>query len=326
MKVEPSNAPKAFLIRSENLEADEFGTLFRRMFGNPPPPLRHPIVITGVYGRYEGFSFRRLSFCSDLITELPDMGDEITFIFPSTGRVILEQHGETIGTAHFGLALEKMALRSLGFIDNHSHHGFSVHRSLLTRRLSRLLERPIIQPVRFQRSIDLKIEAFHGIKAIVSMATDSDFYRLIGNSALLPIRLQEMLVDAVLDVWPHNYTEELKRPFPLIAPRHVKRAMDYLQAYPEILISGSELAELCNVSQRALQEGFRRFLGTSISAYQRQVRLQRAYEMIQQGNTSSVADVSLALGFTNAGRFCQYFQNAFGLSPAQLRDGLNRRR
>lgn len=325
MKIDIGNARKPFLIRSESLNSDEFGALFSRMFGNPYSGLARPekpIVIAGVYGRYEGVSFRSLSFQGDLRTELPDQDDEITFVFPTAGKVVFEQAGETVGLPRLGLAIEKASVRSVGFIDGHAQYGLSVRRSIFARRLGVLLERPVLHKVRFQPVVDLGVEACQGIKAIVGMATGGEFDSLLLGSSLMPARLQEMLVDAVLEGWPHNYSEALKRPTPLIAPRHVKLAMEYLQEHPGVPVSGSELAALTNVSLRALQEGFRRFVGTSIAAYQRQVRLQRAYQILQQEVSPSVSDVSLGLGFTNVGRFCQYFQSAFGVSPADLRKGL----
>lgn len=329
MTVDTSTSRKQFLIRSENMTADDFGEIYTRMFGNlyagMPRPER-PIAIGGVYGRYEGVSFRRLSFRGDLLAEMPDLDDEITFIFPSAGRIVFNQSSDSVGMPSIGLAMEKAQVRSVGFIDGHAHHGLSVRRSLFARRLATLLGRPITHKVRFQPRVDLSNEAFQGIKAIVAMATGNEFDLLINSSALMPARLQEMLVDAVLDIWPHNYSDALRRPAPQIAPRHVKLAMDYIQhaiqVQPDAVISGSDLAELTNVSLRALQEGFRRFVGSSIVAYQREVRLQRAYETLKQDGPQSVSEISLALGFSNVGRFCQYFQNAFGMSPADLRRGL----
>lgn len=325
MTVDTSTSRKQFLIRSEHMSADDFGDLYTRLFGNlysaMPRPER-PIAIGGVYGRYEGVSFRRLSFRGDLLTAMPDLDDEITFIFPSAGRVVFNHSDETVGTPGVGLAIEKASVRSVGFIDGHAHHGLSVRRSLFARRLATLLGRPISHKVRFQPRVDLSNEAFQGIKAIVAMATGNEFDLLINSSALMPARLQEMLVDSVLEIWPHNYSDALRRPAPQIAPRHVKLAMDYIQEHPDALLSGSDLAELTNVSLRALQEGFRRFVGSSIVAYQREVRLQRAYDALQQDGAQSVSEISLALGFSNVGRFCQYFQSAYGMSPADLRRNL----
>ncbi|MCY1187058.1 Regulatory protein PchR [compost metagenome] len=78
---------------------------------------------------------------------------------------------------------------------------------------------------------------------------------------------------------------------------------------------------MTNVSLRALQEGFRRFMGMSIVAYQRQVRLERAHDLLCWDTSSSVTDVALQYGFSNVGRFCQYFQAAYGVSPSDVRNG-----
>lgn len=322
MHLDAPSSRHPFLLRSEDMDADEFGALFTRMFGNlysGLPRLQRKIAIAGVYGRYEGVSFRHMRFRGDFTTALPDMEDEITFVFPTAGRIVFNQASETVGIPQVGLAIEKASVRSASFVDGHSQYGISVRRSLFARRLSTLLGRPVVHKVRFQPVVDLKVTAFQGIKALIGMATGSEFDLLIRSSALMPARLQEMLVDSVLDIWPHNYSEALRRPGPLIAPRHVKLAVDYIQAHPEALLSGNELAALSNVSLRALQEGFRRFVGSSIVAYQRQVRLERAYETLLRDASQSVSEIALRLGFSNVGRFCQYFQNAYGMSPADLR-------
>lgn len=316
----PSRTP--FMIRSEDMSADDFGALFSRMFGDLYAGMPRPdrkVAIAGVYGRYDGTSFRNLSFRGDFLTGMPDVDDEITFVFPTAGRIVFNQSGETVGTPRLGLAIEKESVKSVGFIDGHAQYGMSIRRSLFARRLSVLLGKPVVHKVRFSPVVDLKDDAYQGIKAIVSMATGAEFDPLMRAGALMPARLQEMLVDSVLETWPHNYSEALNRPQPLIAPRHVKLAVDYIQAHPQALVSGSELADLSNISLRALQDGFRRFVGTSIAAYQRQVRLERAYDVLQQDGTQSVSEISLSLGFSNVGRFCQYFQNAYGISPADLR-------
>lgn len=310
-----------FLLRSQDMSAEEFGAFYARMFGNLYSGLPRPenrIAISGVYGRYEGISFRQLSFRGDLLSAMPDQDDEISFIFPTAGQVVVNHGGESLGGPQVALAIEKAAVRSIGFKDDHAQHGLSVRRSIFARRLAVLLQRPILQPVRFQPVVDLRVKACQGIRAVLGMATGGGFDALLHGDSLMPARLQEMLVDAVLEAWPHTYSQALQRPGPSIAPRHVKMAMEYLQEHPAALVSGSELATLCNVSLRALQEGFRRFVGTSIGTYQRQVRLQRAHQLLQD-SPQSVSEVSLALGFSNVGRFCQYFQNAYGLSPAQLR-------
>lgn len=320
---------RQIIIRSDDMSADEFGSLFSRAFGNlysDLPRCGQPLSVAGVYGRYEGVSFRRMSYRGDFVVEIPDLNDEITFVLPTAGRIIFNLHSETIGVPRVGLAVEKSAVRSVRFVDGHGQYGLSVRRSLFAERLAVLLGKPIVQRVRFAPRVDLDDPAFDSIQALIGFATGSELHALINASALLPAHLQEMLVDSVLEVWPHNYTEALKRPAPRLAPRHVKLAMDYIQAHPEALVSGTQLAQLSHVSLRALQDGFRRFVGTSIVAYQREVRLQRAYQALSEEAGQSVTAVATALGFSNVGRFCQYFQSAYGVSPQALRKGQRQNR
>lgn len=315
---------RQIIIRSEGAGAEDFGSQFARLFGGlyaDLPRVGTPLSVTGVYGRYEGVSFRRMQYRGDFTVEIPDLDDEITFVIPTAGQIIFNLKDEAVGVPQVGLAIEKTAVRSVNIIDGHGQYGMSIRRGLFTERLAVLLGRPIVEKIRFEPMVDLQRPAFQGIKALVGFATGAELDALMSASVLMPSRLQEMLVDAVLEGWPHSYSELLRRPAPAIAPRHVRQAMDYIQAHPQALVSGTELAELSNVSLRALQDGFRRFMGTSIVAYQRQVRLERAYQTLAQDTGQSVTDVALGLGFSNVGRFCQYFQGAYGMTPQAVRSG-----
>jgi len=309
------------------MRCDDLGALFSTMFGNrysdtPPPPSN--IIIGGVYGRHEGVSFRRMHYRGDFTVVFPDPHDEITFVIPTAGKIVFNHATESVGVTHVGLAIDKADIRSMRFLDNHAQHGMSIRRAHLTERLSTLLDKPILEKLHFEPMVDLNVPAFQGIKALIDLATGTEFDQLINAGTLMPLRLREMLIDTVLEAWPHNFTEALRRPSPLIAPRHVKLAVDYIQEHPEHMVSGTDLARLSNVSQRALQEGFRRFVGLSIVDYQRQVRLERAYDALAQDVPTSVTEVALRFGFSNIGRFCQYFQNAYGVSPAEVKSGRKR--
>uniref|UniRef100_UPI002117F01D helix-turn-helix transcriptional regulator n=1 Tax=Pseudomonas putida TaxID=303 RepID=UPI002117F01D len=313
---------KQIILRSEDMRSDTFGALFSRMFDNlyaDSLALSDDIVISGVYGRHEGVSFRRMHYRGDCCITFGAPQDEITFVLPSAGKVVFEHGGETSGRPGLGLAIDKRSLQALRFAEDHAQCGMSIRRGLITERLAMLLGRPVLKPVCFEPVVDLGVAAFQGIRALLELATGSEFDQLIHAGVLMPVRLQEMLIDAVLEAWPHNHSEALRRPSPQIAPRHVKLAMDYIRANPHSLISGTELAALVSVSLRALQQGFKRFVGASIVDYQRQVRLERAYEALARGEFGSVSEVALRHGFSNAGRFSQYFQQAYGVSPAQVR-------
>ena len=323
--VSPGTIRKQFMLRCANMRSDDFAALFAQLHGNlyaDMPRLAEGIVIGGVYGRFEGMSVRRMQYQGDFTLVLPTAQDEITFVLPTAGKIVFDHRGETIGGARVGLAVDKRDIRSVHFAEDHAQCGMSIRRGLFAERLSVLLARPLTSPICFAPVVDLDKAAFQGIRALLELATGTEFDQLINSGVLMPLRLQEMLVDALLEAWPHNYSEALHSPAPSLTPRHVKLAMAYIREHPASLVSGSELAGLANVSLRALQEGFRRFAGTSIVGYQRQVRLEQAHQALASGASGSVAQVALRHGFSNAGRFSLYFQEAFGVSPAAVRRSL----
>ena len=256
----PSPVRQQIILRSDNLRSDDFGALFSKLFGNryaDNPPLPSNIMIGGVYGRHEGVSFRRMHYRGDFTVAFPDPQDEITFVIPTAGKIVFNHVTESVGVCQVGLAIDKADIRSMRFFDDHAHHGMSISRHQLTERLSTLLGKPILERIVFEPSVDLSSAAFQGIKALIDLATGTEFDLLINSGTLMPSRLREMLIDAVLEAWPHNFSEALRRPAAMVAPRHVKLAVEFIQAHPEQLVSGVDLARLSNVSQRALQEGFR---------------------------------------------------------------------
>ncbi len=90
--------------------------------------------------------------------------------------------------------------------------------------------------------------------------------------------MEDALVDAFLLSIPSNCSDDLLNPVPTIAPRQVRRALDYIHANSHTQISPEFLAELCGVSMRSLQYSFKNFVGYSISDYQIRLRTQRAKE------------------------------------------------
>lgn len=76
------------IIRSDDMSADDFMQLSAKMVGNVYanlPRLDKRINIAGVYGRYEGVSFRHMIYRGNFTIELPPVNDEITFVMPIAG-------------------------------------------------------------------------------------------------------------------------------------------------------------------------------------------------------------------------------------------------
>jgi AraC family transcriptional regulator len=79
-----------------------------------------------------------------------------------------------------------------------------------------------------------------------------------------------------------------------------------------------ELAQLCNLSVRALTRGFRVNKGVSIGDYVAARQLEHAKALLAEGKC--VKSVAYALGFASSASFCYAFRRLAGEAPGQFRD------
>jgi transcriptional regulator GlxA family with amidase domain len=92
-----------------------------------------------------------------------------------------------------------------------------------------------------------------------------------------------------------------------------------IEARPTELVTVSDIARATNLSVRALEDGFRRHVGTTPMAHVRRVRLGRAHEELveaEPGATTAMA-VAQRWGFGHYGRFAAQYRSCFGCSPSE---------
>ncbi|HIZ17874.1 MAG TPA: helix-turn-helix transcriptional regulator [Candidatus Olsenella stercoravium] len=78
--------------------------------------------------------------------------------------------------------------------------------------------------------------------------------------------------------------------------------------------SVNELARRLYVSRSRLCDAFRSETGRSVGAYARQLRMERARHLLEDGNRS-VAEVAVLLGYPSPSAFCHAFTGFTGMSP-----------
>ena len=131
--------------------------------------------------------------------------------------------------------------------------------------------------------------------------------------------MQDWLLRSLLNVQPHNLSTDSPSPSTNSAlPRHVQRAQEFIHAQAEQTITIADIAQAACVSVRALEEGFRRHLGSTPSVYLRQLRLDQVHQCLSQGATPvhSVLEVAHQYGFFHLGRFSAYYKQRFGQTPS----------
>ncbi|MEU3756541.1 AraC family transcriptional regulator [Streptomyces olivoreticuli] len=110
----------------------------------------------------------------------------------------------------------------------------------------------------------------------------------------------------------------------VVAHGAVRRAMALAEERPDQPLTLADLALAARVSPRALQEAFRRHLGTTPLGYLREVRLGRAHAdlLAGRGNPAvTVAQVACHWGFANLGRFAGLYRERYGVPPSRTLRG-----
>jgi AraC-like DNA-binding protein len=200
-----------------------------------------------------------------------------------------------------------------------------VDKNFLMERLVALLGRPMNGPLEFTQQLDLTSGYGRTLAGyLLSAAADLDH----PNSALLSPHtmadFEQFIVNGLLLAQPHNYSNALQRVERTVAPRDVKRAMDFVHSRLSSPITISDIARAAEVPGRTLFKHFKDYQGVSPMRYVRNARLQQVRDALSRAELdSSVTEIASRWGFTHLGRFSVDYRKRFGESPSET---LKRRR
>ena len=90
--------------------------------------------------------------------------------------------------------------------------------------------------------------------------------------------------------------------------------LDYIEIHYAQTISVEELAKICCFSEHHFMRFFKKHMNMTCVEYVNNVRLEKAVELFEQGNTS-ILEVSLSVGFHNLSYFHRAFKNKYGMTP-----------
>jgi AraC-like DNA-binding protein len=201
----------------------------------------------------------------------------------------------------------------------------ALDQAALSGQLAALLGEPPKVPLRFAPGMDLttgygRSLAQHVLMAVTSISeTNSVLLNPITMSAF-----EQFVVTALLLSHPHSYSEALGRLQKPIAPRDVRRAVDFIEAHLHQPITVADLVTATGVAGRTLFMHFKDFKGVSPMRYLRDARLQQVRQALLRADPeASVTGIAMGTGFTHMGRFSIAYRRRFGESPSQT---LRRRR
>jgi AraC-like DNA-binding protein len=193
----------------------------------------------------------------------------------------------------------------------------------LRRQLAALLGEPpdavFNPPLEFAPVVDLTRGYGRGI-ARLAQALLEDFERggTMSRSAIALGSFEQFIINELLLSHWHNYSEAIRGRASAVAPRDLRRAMDYMEANLASSITLTDIVAASGVPGRTLMKHFEAFRGVSPMQYLRRARLERINEALRTGESSgTISDLAIAWGFTHIGRFSAEYRRHFGEAPSE---------
>ncbi len=195
-----------------------------------------------------------------------------------------------------------------------------VSESQMRWQLEAMLNRPVRKRITFDRQFNLSTTAANDWYHLVRLLA-REVWQPGGllNHQLAVGNLQLLLIQGLLLIQPHNYTEALTESGGPASAAVVKRAIDLMHAHPETPWTTTELARASGASVRALQRAFERSGQRSPMMYLRRLRLHRVHAELAASSPDSVTVTMIAgrWGFMHLGRFAGQYRQLFGETPSQ---------
>jgi len=203
----------------------------------------------------------------------------------------------------------------------HRSDTLNLNWTIIAQVVASVLETPLIGTMGLAPIIDFSTAAgrLFGSLAqtiIIGMRNNGPLLQ----SPIAMLNLTQALADLVVRLIPHRLSHLLDKKIHLTAPRHVRRAIEFMHANIAQPLTMQSVAEAAGISIRALEVGFRDFKETTPAAYLRAIRLQAVREDLRDAsNQQPLRDICLKWGFFHFGRFAATYRAAYGENPSDTR-------
>lgn len=195
-----------------------------------------------------------------------------------------------------------------------------IERPALERHLIQSYDRPPRGGLEFAPDINAPLAPGAGLRRMVEwlFAEASDGELL--DHPLVAARIEATVMTALLETLPHNQAAVLgSGTETALAPRFVRRAMDYIEQHAHEPLTAGVIAAAAGVSVRSLFAGFRKYRNTTPMAWLKDLRLDSARTELRLGSLErgGVTRTAMRWGFMHFGQFSAAYQRRFGELPSQ---------
>jgi AraC-like DNA-binding protein len=158
---------------------------------------------------------------------------------------------------------------------------------------------------RFARHILVAVDDFERTNSIMA-------------SRITTTSFEQFIISELLLYHPHNYTQALEHLKRSIAPRDIKRAIDYMHANLDAPLTINGIATTVGVGGQTLFKHFRDTYGISPMRYVRNLRFEKArQELLNAKAGARVTEIASRWGFGHLGRFAVEYRSRFGERPSE---------
>ena len=195
-----------------------------------------------------------------------------------------------------------------------------IERRVVEQRAAALAGTPV-KPVEFEPSVDLTASVgatLHGqVEHLITTAE-----RLGPAKAMSPLasaNWRETLLGALLNGQRHSSSHAIDVFNGRLEaqPAALRRARAWLEAQAAEPLDLEQLADIAGTGIRALQIGFRRHFGKSISEMLQDIRLAQLSARLKTARPDErIVDIAFDLGFTHLSRMASSYRAKFGESPS----------
>jgi AraC-like DNA-binding protein len=195
-----------------------------------------------------------------------------------------------------------------------------VERRLVEHRAAALAGKSV-RAVEFDPAVDLSTHGARALQAqidgLVDLAERNGANRHL--SPLAAANWREALLDALLTGQRHGLSDKIATFSGQMEtlPGALRRARDCLHANATEPLDLVQLAEAAGIGIRALQFGFQRHFGASISEMLLDIRLAHLNTRLKAAAPDArIIDIAFDLGFTHLGRMAGAYRAKFGETPS----------
>lgn len=271
-----------------------------------------------------GVSVNRLGYGATVSIDAGCLQDFLLVMMPIAGRADVRCGEQAIhSTPELASVVTPTLPLTETIYDDCDQIMVKIDRTLLENVCAQHLGHALRKPLEFRLGLEMSSQGGVSWQALVSyLVSELEHRSPTLASSLAAAQVEHLLVTTLLMVQPNNYRDELMNPSQSIAPRHVRRVEDFIEAHADQELTVGDLAAHANVSTSALFAGFREFRNTTPMAYLKSVRMQRVHDELRDPSSAAktVTCIATRWGFHHLGHFATAYKARFGESPSRTRE------